>query len=250
MTFSMQKIDKEVPFEESKVHFKTVNLLFNSKNNMDNNKKSDENKRLEDNNFNEYKAYTKFQYIQKRMIDLLVGSGLFLVTLPVMFYVFYRVKKESKGPILFTQSRVGLNGKTFTCYKFRSMHVNSKFNPYTQENDSRIFPFGNTMRKMRIDELPQLINVLKGEMHLIGPRAEWDILVEKYEKVIPNYHNRHLVAPGITGLAQVCYPYGRNVEDAIKKLEYDMEYIKNWSLFKEIKVIWKTVEVIIGKRGM
>ena len=167
-----------------------------------------------------------------------------------MLYSAYRIKKESPGAILFKQSRVGLNGKAFICYKFRSMHVNSEFNPYTQENDSRIFPFGNFMRKVRIDELPQLINIVKGEMHLLGPRAEWDILVKDYEKIIPDYHRRHLVAPGITGLAQVCYPYGRNVEDAKKKLEFDSEYIKDWSLMMEIKVIFKTIKVVLGKEGM
>jgi len=206
---------------------------------------------IEERNKNEeYRAYNKIEYIQKRVIDFVIGGVLFLITLPIAGYVYYRIKKESPGPIFFTQSRVGLNGKTFTCYKFRSMHVDGKFNPYTQENDSRIFPFGNIMRKMRIDELPQLINVFKGEMHLVGPRAEWDILVRDYEKVIPNYHKRHIVAPGITGLAQVCYPYGRNVDDAIKKLEYDMEYIKNWSIFKDISVLWKTIVVVFGKRGM
>jgi len=195
-------------------------------------------------------GYTKVQYFQKRVIDLLIGSSLLLVSAPVILYTIYRIKKESAGSIFFRQSRIGLNGKAFTCYKFRSMHTNSKFNPYTQENDSRIFPFGNTMRKMRIDELPQLWNIVKGEMHLIGPRAEWDILVKDYEKVIPNYHERHLVAPGITGLAQVCYPYGRNVEDAKKKLAFDREYINNWSLWQEIKVVFKTIEVVLGQKGV
>jgi len=195
-------------------------------------------------------GYGKFQYFQKRAVDLIIGSSLVIVSLPVILYSIYKIKKESPGSIFFKQSRIGLNGKAFTCYKFRSMHVDSEFNPYTQENDSRIFPFGNTMRKVRIDELPQLLNILKGEMHLIGPRAEWDILVKDYEKLIPDYQKRHLVAPGITGLAQVCYPYGRNVEDAKKKLEFDMEYINNWSLWKEIKVLFMTVEVVLGKKGM
>jgi lipopolysaccharide/colanic/teichoic acid biosynthesis glycosyltransferase len=197
-----------------------------------------------------YQTYTKFRYIQKRIIDLVIGTTLFLCAIPVIFYTVYRIKKESPGPIFFKQARIGLNGKTFTCYKFRSMHINSKFNPYTQENDSRIFPFGNTMRQMRIDELPQLLNIIKGEMHLIGPRAEWDILVRDYEKIIPNYHDRHLVAPGITGLAQVQYPYGRNIQDAKNKLKYDRIYIGSWSLGLELKVVWKTIEVILGKRGM
>jgi lipopolysaccharide/colanic/teichoic acid biosynthesis glycosyltransferase len=196
------------------------------------------------------RRYSNFQYFQKRSIDFIVGSSLILISLPIILYSVYRIKKESPGPIFFKQSRIGLNGKAFTCYKFRSMHINSEFNPYTQENDSRIFPFGNTMRKMRIDELPQLLNIFKGEMHLIGPRAEWDILVKDYEKIIPNYHDRHLVAPGITGLAQVCYPYGRNVEDAKKKLEFDMEYINNWSIWKELKVVFMTIQVVLGKRGM
>jgi len=196
------------------------------------------------------KEYTKFQFFQKRLIDFIVGGLLLLVSMPVALYTVFRIKKESPGPVFFKQSRIGLNGKAFMCYKFRSMHVDSKFNPYTQENDTRIFPFGNTMRKMRIDELPQLINIIKGEMHLIGPRAEWDILVKDYEKIIPNYHERHLVAPGITGLAQVCYPYGRNVDDAKKKLEYDIEYISTWSLRKELMVIFKTINVVLGKKGM
>jgi len=197
-----------------------------------------------------YQTYSKVQYIQKRIIDLVLSIMLLLLSFPVILYAIYRIKKESPGPIFFKQSRIGLNGKAFTCYKFRSMNINSKFNPYTQENDCRIFPFGNTMRQMRIDELPQLLNILKGEMHLIGPRAEWDILVKDYETIIPNYHNRHLVAPGITGLAQVMYPYGQNIKDTKNKLKYDRLYIESWSLGLELKVIVKTIEVILGKRGM
>jgi len=197
-----------------------------------------------------YQTYSKAQYIQKRIIDLFLSSILLLLSFPIVLYTFYRIKKESPGPIFFKQSRIGKDGKAFTCYKFRSMHVNSKFNPYTQQNDCRIFPFGNTMRQMRIDELPQLLNILKGEMHLIGPRAEWDILVKEYETIIPNYHDRHLVAPGITGLAQVLYPYGQNIKDTKNKLKYDRLYIESWSLGLELKVIVKTIEVILGKRGI
>ena len=201
-------------------------------------------------NDKKHRAYTKFQYLQKCIIDFVFSLLILVITAPVMIYTLYRIKKESPGPILFKQSRIGLNGKSFNCYKFRSMHVDSEFNPYTEENDSRIFPFGKIMRQMRIDELPQLFNVLKGEMHLIGPRAEWDILVKEYENIIPNYHDRHLVAPGITGLAQVQYPYGRNIQDAKNKLKYDKIYINSWSLGLELKVVWKTVEVILGRKGM
>jgi len=205
---------------------------------------------IKNNNEKGHNTYTKFQYLQKSIIDFVFSLLILVITAPVMIYTLYRIKKESPGPILFKQSRIGLNGKSFTCYKFRSMHVDSEFNPYTKENDSRIFPFGKIMRQMRIDELPQLFNVLKGEMHLVGPRAEWDILVKEYENIIPNYHDRHLVAPGITGLAQVQYPYGRNIQDARNKLKYDRIYINSWSLGLELKVVWKTVEVILRRKGM
>lgn len=238
MTYSIPKHDsKNVSLYQKTKKLKIKQKEFTSSNNKKYNKK-------------QFPTYTPFQYLQKRTIDFLLGGLLFVISSPIMIYSVYRIKKESPGPIFFKQARIGLNGKAFTCYKFRSMHVNSKFNPYTQENDSRIYPFGNTMRQMRIDELPQLLNVLKGEMHLIGPRAEWDILVKDYESIIPDYHNRHLVAPGITGLAQVQYPYGRNIKDAKNKLKYDRLYISKWSLALESKVVWKTIEVILGKRGM
>jgi lipopolysaccharide/colanic/teichoic acid biosynthesis glycosyltransferase len=195
-------------------------------------------------------GYSKIDYIQKRTIDYIMVIVLFSIFWPVILYTIYRIKKESPGPILFKQIRVGLNNKKFSCYKFRSMHTNSHFNPYTQDNDSRIFPFGHIMRKMRIDELAQLINVIKGDMHIVGPRAEWDILVNKYEKIVPNYHSRHNIRPGITGLAQIRYPYGRNAYDARRKLGYDLLYIKKWSIFLEMKVLFGTVSVILKRGGV
>jgi len=194
--------------------------------------------------------YSKIDYIQKRIIDYIMVIVLFSVSWPIILYTIYRIKKESPGPIFFKQTRVGLNNKEFSCYKFRSMHTNSHFNPYTQDKDSRIFPFGQTMRKMRIDELAQLLNVIKGDMHIVGPRAEWDILVNDYKKIVPNYSLRHKVRPGITGLAQIRYPYGRNAFDARRKLGYDLLYIKKWSIFLEIKVLLGTVLVILKKRGI
>jgi len=196
------------------------------------------------------RGYSRVEYIQKRIIDYIIVVFLTPFLFPIMLYTIYRIKKESPGSIFFKQSRVGINGKKFICYKFRSMHTDSHFNPYTEDNDSRIFPYGGVMRKMRIDELPQMLNVLKGDMHMIGPRAEWDILVNKYEENISNYQDRHIVKPGITGLAQVLYPYGRNIYDTRKKLKYDLIYIKNWSPWIELKVMVKTVSVILGKKGI
>lgn len=195
-------------------------------------------------------AYSRLIFLEKRFIDLTLSTLLLIVTSPVILYSIYRIKKESPGSLIFTQKRVGLNGELFVCYKLRSMHEDSSFNPYTQDDDNRIFPFGNFMRKMRIDELPQLWNVIKGDMHLIGPRAEWDILVNRYKESIPKYDQRHLVRPGITGLAQVSYPYGRNSYDARKKLNYDLIYIKNWSFGLELMVILKTIQVILSKKGL
>ena len=197
------------------------------------------------------KGYTKFEYFQKRLIDYLISIPLLIITLPIMIYSIYRIKKESPdGGIFFIQNRVGIGGKSFKCIKFRSMRTDiDYFNKYTQENDPRIFPWGKIMRKTRIDELPQLFNVLKGDMHLIGPRAEWDILVEEYKEKIPNYNIRHIVKPGITGLAQVEYHYGASLEDTKQKLMYDLYYIQNWSIWLEIKTLLKTIFVVFSKKG-
>ena len=204
------------------------------------------------NNFNyTLKPYNKFQYFIKRVIDFSIVIPLGLITLPIMLYSAYRIKKESPdGPIIFRQERVGKDKKTFICYKFRSMRTDIDFfSPYTQENDPRIFKWGAFMRKARIDELPQLFNVIKGDLHIIGPRAEWVELVKKYEQKWPYYHLRHINAPGITGWAQVNYPYGKNLEDTYQKLMYDLYYIKSWSLWLEIKTIFKTIWVMFKKRG-
>jgi lipopolysaccharide/colanic/teichoic acid biosynthesis glycosyltransferase len=198
------------------------------------------------------KPYTQWQYIQKRAVDLIFSTPILILASPLLAYSMYKIKKESPdGPILFKQKRVGKDGKEFVCYKFRSMRTDvDYFNHYTQENDPRIFKWGKFMRKTRIDELPQFLNVLKGEMHVVGPRAEWNELAKNYEKEIPIYHERHSVAPGITGWAQVNYPYGANIEDTKQKLMYDLYYIKNWSLMLEIKTIFKTIAVVLGRRGM
>jgi len=200
---------------------------------------------------NSVKGYTKFEYFQKRVIDFFLSITLLILAFPIMIYSAYRIKKESPdGDIFFIQNRIGINGKTFKCIKFRSMRTDiDYFNKYTQEDDPRIFPWGKIMRKTRIDELPQLFNVLKGDMHFIGPRAEWDILVKEYEEKITNYNLRHKVKPGITGLAQVEYHYGASLEDTKQKLIYDLYYIDNWSLWLEIKTFLKTILVVLGKKG-
>ena len=197
------------------------------------------------------KPYSTWQYIQKRTIDYSLSLAIITITAPLLIYSRYRIKKESPGSSMFKQYRVGLNGKKFKCMKFRSMNLKTEyFNYYTQENDPRVFPWGKLMRKTRIDEIPQIVNVLKGDMHLIGPRAEWEDLVKKYEKEIPYYNLRHIVRPGITGWAQVMYPYGSSTEDARQKLMYDLYYIKHWSIWLEFKIIFKTIKVILKRKGV
>ncbi len=197
------------------------------------------------------KPYSTWQYIQKRAIDLFGIFWLYVFSFFVLQKSKRKIQKESPGPVYFKQDRVGYMNQDFSCVKFRSMHTETEFfNHYTQKDDPRIFAWGNVMRKRRYDELPQMINILKGEMHLIGPRAEWNELVKSYEEEIPYYAQRHIVAPGITGWAQVMYPYGENVEDSRQKLMYDLYYIKHWSILLEFKIVWKTAMVVLHKKGV
>jgi len=198
------------------------------------------------------KSFTLWQNIQKRTIDYMAVFTLLLITFPIAIYARYKIKKQSPGTSMFKQNRVGKNNKEFKCMKFRSMRLDAEKDgaKFASDDDPRIFSWGNTMRKTRIDELPQIINVLKGEMHLIGPRAEWKELTKNYEDNILYYNQRHIIAPGITGWAQVMYPYGSGVEDAKQKLMYDLYYIKHWSLWLELKVVYKTIGVVLGKKGV
>ncbi|OCL87032.1 UDP-N-acetylgalactosamine-undecaprenyl-phosphate N-acetylgalactosaminephosphotransferase [Aliarcobacter thereius] len=198
------------------------------------------------------KPFNIFEYYIKRVMDIFAVLILYIISFPIMFYSRRRIKKESPGTSMFKQLRVGLNNKEFKCIKYRSMRLDAEDSgaKFACENDPRIFHWGEIMRKTRIDELPQILNVLKGDMHLIGPRPERKVWIDKFEKEIPYYNERHLVRPGITGWAQVMYPYGAGVEDAKQKLMYDLYYIKHYSLWLDIKIIWKTILVVLGKKGL
>ena len=198
------------------------------------------------------KPFNIFEYSIKRVMDFLGIFCLYAFTFPIMAYSRRRIKKESPGTSMFKQERVGINNKEFKCIKYRSMRLDAEVcgAQFACQNDPRVFPWGEIMRKTRIDELPQMLNVLKGDMHLIGPRPERKFWIEQFEKEIPYYNERHLVRPGITGWAQVMYPYGAGVEDAKQKLMYDLYYIKHYSLWLDIKIIWKTIMVVLGKKGL
>jgi len=162
------------------------------------------------------------------------------------------IRLESKGPVLFSQARVGESGKEFNIYKFRSMTVDAeeKTGPvWAVSNDERVTRVGRIIRKTRIDELPQLINVMKGNMSFVGPRPERPFFVDQLKEVIPYYEIRAAVKPGITGWAQVRYPYGASTEDALEKLQFEMYYIKNMNIFFDLMIIFSTVKVVLGRIG-
>lgn len=187
----------------------------------------------------------------KRVFDIIMAIIIGVMTLPVMAVAAIIVKFESPGPIIYSQDRVGENGKEFKVHKFRSMRNDAEKDgaKWAQVNDPRVTKFGNFMRKTRIDELPQLINVLKGEMSFIGPRPERMVFIKELEKEIPYYNLRHMVKPGLTGWAQVMYPYGASVEDARRKLEYDLYYIKHHSLYLDMMIMFMTFKTVVFGKG-
>ena len=187
----------------------------------------------------------------KRGMDLTLALILIVILSPIALIASIIIKFESKGPIIFKQMRIGENMQPFKVYKFRSMKIHdpNKFSKYTLNNDIRVTKFGKFMRKTRIDELPQLWNILKGTMSFVGPRPEWDILAKEYEKQINHYNLRHLIKPGITGWAQVMFPYGENLEDAKKKLEYDLYYLKHQDFILDVLVVMKTAKAVLFGKG-
>jgi len=186
----------------------------------------------------------------KRLNDIIFSALALILLFPVFLITALAVKLTSRGPVIFKQSRVGQREVPFMIYKFRSMKVGSeKGDKYTAANDSRLTPIGKFLRKTRIDELPQFWNVLKGELSVIGPRAEWSELVESYEKKLPYYHFRHAIKPGITGWAQVNYSYGQNDEDTMEKFYYDLYYIRKYTPLLDVIIIVKTLYMVIFGRG-
>ncbi|MCS5709148.1 TIGR03013 family PEP-CTERM/XrtA system glycosyltransferase [Candidatus Berkiella cookevillensis] len=190
----------------------------------------------------------------KRYSDVVCSAGLLFLFWPIMLLVSFAIYVEDrgKGPLLYKQKRVGENGKIFELLKFRSMKVDAEKNgipQWAQQNDNRITRVGHVIRRLRFDEFPQIINVFRGEMSFVGPRPERPEFVENLQKTIPYYQERHAVKPGITGWAQVCYPYGATEQDAFEKLQYDLYYVKNNSLFLDFVILLQTAEVVLLRRG-
>ena len=188
----------------------------------------------------------------KRGIDLALALVLAVLSAPAMLLTALAIRLESPGPVLYRQERVGENGRTFTLCKFRSMRTDAEIGGqpiWATDNDSRITRVGRFIRKTRLDELPQIWNVVKGDMSFVGPRPERPFFVAELAKEIPFYQQRHSVKPGITGWAQVKYRYGSSLEDAMEKLRYDLYYIKHLSIFFDLTIVFDTVKVVLFRKG-
>ena len=188
----------------------------------------------------------------KRLFDIGASAVALILCAPLLALIALVIWIEDGRPVLFSQRRVGREGRRFDVLKFRTMRPRSSEQDediYTRKDDPRITRVGHWLRKLHLDELPQLWNVFKGDLSLIGPRAEWTECAERYEQAIPFYHFRHLVKPGITGWAQVNYPYGESDQDAVKKLQYDLYYIRHYSLKLDAMIVLKTVYTMLFGKG-
>ena len=188
----------------------------------------------------------------KRLFDLVVSGSFLILFMPLMLLTALLIRLESRGPVFYTQERVGQFGKTFTIFKFRSMRTDAEKDGmvWARKNDDRTTRVGRFIRRTRIDELPQVVNVFLGQMSFVGPRPERPYFVNDLASQIPYYHARHSVKPGITGWAQVRFSYGASVEDAMHKLQYDLYYVKNHSLFLDFMILLQTTQVVVTGKGV
>ena len=203
--------------------------------------------------FSEGFRKSKFTHFNKRVYGIVLSLLGILVCLPLMIVVALLIRLDSPGPALFRQKRVGENGKIFDLLKFRSMFhdAESKTGPiWARQNDSRVTRVGKWIRSIRLDELPQFINVLRGDMSFVGPRPERPHFVHQLTERIPYYNQRHTVKPGLTGWAQIRFKYGNTLEDTVEKLQYDLFYIKNMSISLDLFIIFQTIKIVLLGKGV
>ncbi len=198
-------------------------------------------------------GYIKSAFFKKvkRYFDVVASAAGLILSFPFCLLIALVIKLDSKGPVLYRQERVGEDGKTFDLLKFRSMHIDAEEDGpvWAGSNDERVTGVGRMIRKLRLDEVPQMVNVLRGEMSFVGPRPERPFFIEQLGKEIPFYFQRHVVKPGITGWAQIRYPYGASREDTLEKLKYDLYYVKHMSLFFDLMIILETAKIVLLGKG-
>jgi len=202
--------------------------------------------------FSEGFSKSGFQKLWKRAFDIFVSGVVLVATLPIMLVAVLAIWRETGRPILYRQKRVGESGRVFEILKFRSMRVDAEkdgVGRWAKKNDDRVTRVGKFLRLTRVDELPQLINVIRGDMSFVGPRPERPPFVHELSQKVPFYASRHSVKPGITGWAQIRYPYGASVDDAVQKLQFDIYYVKNHSLFLDLVVLFQTAQVVLFGKG-
>ena len=202
--------------------------------------------------FSEGFSKSGFQKLWKRAFDIFVSGVVLVATLPIMLVAVLAIWRETGRPILYRQKRVGESGRVFEILKFRSMRVDAEKDGvarWAKKNDDRVTRVGKFLRLTRVDELPQLINVIRGDMSFVGPRPERPPFVHELSQKVPFYASRHSVKPGITGWAQIRYPYGASVDDAVQKLQFDIYYVKNHSLFLDLVVLFQTAQVVLFGKG-
>ncbi len=200
-----------------------------------------------------FRAAHRFSIVTKRMFDVFTSSLLLLISAPFLLITAAAIKLTSPGPVFYRQERVGQFGRPYDVLKFRSMRSDAEKDgtpKWAQQGDSRVTSVGKVIRATRIDEIPQIFNVLRGNMSFVGPRPERPFFVNQLTRDIPFYAERHVVKPGITGWAQINYPYGASLEDARHKLEYDLYYVKNYSVFLDLLILIQTVRVVLWQDGV
>ena len=188
----------------------------------------------------------KIYDLEKRVLGVIIAALILVITSPLFIIIALLIKLYDSGPVLYSQIRVGKNGKNFKLYKFRSMNINAEENgpEWSSKEDTRITGVGRILRKLHVDELPQMFNILKGDIALVGPRPERPEFVFNLEKEIPFYHLRHIITPGFTGWAQIKFRYAGNTMDSKKKFEYDLYYLKNRNVFMDLGILIKTIQII------
>jgi sugar transferase (PEP-CTERM system associated) len=202
--------------------------------------------------FSRRSRYSELTRHIRRLLNIVFATVGLATSLPIMALVAVAVWLESRGPIFYTQKRIGKNGRQFRIIKFRSMRTDAEQDSgpvWAEESDPRVTRVGRIIRRLRLDELPQFINVLRGDMNFVGPRPERPVFVRQLSTIIPYYPQRHLIKPGLTGWAQINYRYGSSVADAIEKLRYDLFYIKNQSFLLDAKIIFETIKIVLFGRG-